>query len=136
MLRRHQALLISLVAVQDSHLVGHIAFSPVTISSDTTTIEAIGLGPMGVLPEFQRQDIGSQLVETGLQACSETNYGVVVVLGHLHYYPRFGFTPAKPYGIEWEHDAPVEAFMVKELKPGALVKTRGVVRYRPEFDAV
>jgi putative acetyltransferase len=124
-LRQHNALTISLVAVQDSRLVGHIAFSPVTITSDTITIDAIGLAPMAVLPEFQRQGIGSQLVEAGLTACHNTPYGIVVVLGHPHYYPRFGFTPAKPHGIVWEHDAPDEAFMVHELREGALAKTRG-----------
>ena len=63
-------------------------------------------------------------------------YGVVVVLGHPHYYPRFGFVPAKPLGIVWEHDAPDEAFMVKEIQEGALAHTRGVVKYRPEFATV
>src|SRR5262245_55743359 len=60
-LRRHDALTISLVAVKDSRLVGHIAFSPVMITSSTATIEALGLGPMAVLPAYQRRGIGSQL---------------------------------------------------------------------------
>ncbi|ETX07609.1 MAG: hypothetical protein ETSY2_10210, partial [Candidatus Entotheonella gemina] len=63
-------------------------------------------------------------------------YGVVVVLGHPHYYPKFGFTPSKPHGIEWEHEVPEDVFMVKELQPGALAQTRGVVKYRPEFNEV
>jgi putative acetyltransferase len=135
-LRQAGALLLSLVAVQDQRLVGHIAFSPVTISSDTTTVEALGLGPLGVLPALQRTGIGAQLVTAGLAACRETAYGIVVVLGHPAYYPRFGFTPAQPYGIAWEHGEPTDAFMVYELRPGALAHTRGVVRYRPEFAAV
>ena len=85
---------------------GHIAFSLVTITSSTATIEALGLAPMAVLPEFQRRGIGSQLVEAGLTACHHTPYGVVVVLGHPHYYPRLEFTPAKPLGIMWEHEVP------------------------------
>ena len=135
-LRRHSALTISLVAVQDGHLVGHIAFSPVTITSSTATMEALGLAPMAVLPAYQRRGIGSQLVEAGLTACYHTPYGVVAVLGHPHYYPRFGFVPAKPLGIVWEHDAPDEAFMVKEIQEGALARTQGVVKYRPEFATV
>jgi putative acetyltransferase len=129
-------LTISHIAIQDRDIVGHIAFSPVTISSDTTTIEAIGLGPMAVLPEFQRQGIGSQLVKAGLDTCRQTDYGVVVVLGHPEYYPRFGFTPSKPHGIVWEHDVPEEVFMIKELQQGALTHTQGVVKYRAEFDHV
>jgi putative acetyltransferase len=135
-LRRAGVLTISLVAVKDDLIVGHIAFSSVTIASDTNTIEAIGLGPMAVLPEFQRQDIGSQLVEAGLEACRQTDYSIVVVLGHPEYYPRFGFTPSKPHGIVWERDVPEEVFMVKEVKEGALLQTKGVVKYRPEFDHV
>jgi len=135
-LRRAEALTISLVAVQDDHIVGHIALSPVTVTSSTTTIEALGLAPMAVLPAYQRQGIGTQLVEAGLAACRATPYGIVVVLGHPHYYPRFGFTTAKPHGIVWEHDAPEEAFMVQEVKEGALGQVQGVVKYRPEFEAV
>jgi putative acetyltransferase len=91
---------------------------------------------MAVLPEYQRRGVGSQIVEAGLHACRKTPYGVVVVLGHPHYYPRFGFTPAKSHGIVWEHDVPEEVFMVQEIQAGALAQTRGVVQYRPEFAMV
>jgi putative acetyltransferase len=135
-LQQHNALTISLVAVKDGRLVGHIALSPVTITSSTATIEALGLAPMAVLPAYQRRGIGSQLVEAGLSACHNTPYDVVVVLGHPHYYLRFGFTPAKPLGIVWEHDVPEEVFMVHELREDALTQAKGVVKYRPEFDVV
>jgi putative acetyltransferase len=80
-LRRNGGLTISLVALRHDGIVGHIAFSPVTITlSDTATIDAIGLAPMAVLPEYQRMGIGSQLVEAGLKACHNTAYGIVVVL--------------------------------------------------------
>ena len=104
------------------------------ITSETNTADALGLGPLGVLPEYQNTGIGSKLVEAGLEACSKTNYGIVVVLGHPHYYPRFDFTSSKPHGIVWERDVPEEIFMVKELKGGALAQTQGVVKYRAEFD--
>ena len=91
---------------------------------------------MAVLPASQCRGIGSQLVGAGLNACHNTPYSIVVVLGHPHYYPRFGFVPAKFLGIVWEHDALDEAFMVQELREGALTQTKGVVKYRPEFQAV
>jgi putative acetyltransferase len=77
-LQQHNALTISLVAVLDGRLVGHIAFSLVTITSETGTIEALGLAPIAVLPAYQRRGIGSQLVEAGLTAGHYTPYGVVV----------------------------------------------------------
>ena len=135
-LRCAGTLTVSLVAMRAQCVVGHIAFSPVEIKSDASTIAAIGLAPLAVLPAYQRQGIGSQLVQAGLATCGEVGYGVVVVLGHPHYYPKFGFTPSKPYGIEWEHTVPEEVFMVKELQPGALAQTRGVVHYDPAFHEV
>jgi len=76
------------------------------------------------------------LVEVGLAACREAGHGIVIVLGHPDYYPRFGFRPATLYGIRWEHDAPDEAFMVVELREGTLDGVRGVARYHPAFEGV
>jgi putative acetyltransferase len=90
---------------------------------------------MAVLPERQGQGIGSQLVVAGLDVCRAAGYALVIVLGHLEFYPRFGFRPAPPLGIRWEHGADSH-FMVMELQPGALAGAGGVVRYRPEFDSV
>jgi putative acetyltransferase len=135
-LRRAEALTIAFVAVRHACIVGHIAFSPVTVTSSTTTSEALGLGPLAVLPAYQRQGIGTQLVQAGLRACRTTPYGLVVVLGHPGYYARCGFLTAQRYGLTWEHDAPAEAFMVYECKAGALGQIQGVVQYRPEFEAV
>ena len=91
---------------------------------------------MAVLPASQRPGIGSQLVEAGLTACHHTPYDVVVVLGYPHYYPRLGFTPANLHSLVWEHDVHAEVFMVQALREGALTRTKGVVKYRPEFDVV
>lgn len=135
-LRRRDEQLISLVALKDGQVVGHILFTPVTIQSDNEISSAVGLGPLAVLPEHQGQGIGAQLVEAGLEACRQARHEVVVVLGHPGYYPRFGFAPSRPLGITWERDAPEEAFMVLELHEGALAGRKGVVKFLPEFKGV
>ncbi len=135
-LRNSNALALSLVAENVGAIVGHIAFSPVTIESENPSFEALGLGPMAVLPNCQRTGIGSQLMKASLKECEKSRYGLVVVLGHPDYYPRFGFAPASQHEIIWEGKAPDEAFMVRELKKGELSKVRGIVKYRSEFNSV
>lgn len=135
-LRAHGALTLSLVAIANDELVGHIAFSPVTITGDGGVRQAIGLAPMAVAPAWQRRGVGTRLVREGLERLHAAGAPAVVVLGHRDYYPRFGFAPASRFGLRWEHPAPDAAFMALELLPGALTGAAGVVRYRPEFEAV
>ena len=135
-LRERGGFTLSLVAVRDGQVVGHILFSPVRIESPGSSFEAQGLGPMAVVPGVQREGIGSRLVEAGLEQLRQAGHEVVVVLGHAEYYPRFGFRPSSRYGIRWEKEVPEEVFMVIELRDGALGGRGGVVRYRPEFDEV
>jgi putative acetyltransferase len=123
---------ISLVATEDDAIVGHISFSPVTIGTDTSP-DCMGLAPMGVVPERQRRGIGTQLVGAGLEACRRHGIGVVVVLGHPGYYPRFGFVPAHQKGLQCEYPVPDDVFMAMELTPGALRERSGLVRYHPVF---
>lgn len=134
-LRANGKVTFSLVAVQDGEIVGHILFSPVTIESGEQTCAAVGLGPLAVRPEFQKQSIGSQLIARGLEQCRADGHVCVVVLGHSTYYPRFGFVPASRYGITCEYDVPDEVFMVIELRDGALEGRAGKVKYQPEFNA-
>ena len=132
-LRKRGAVSISLVAIQEDQVVGHILFSPVTIKSEHSSFEAIALGPMAVLPSHQRQGIGSQLVRAGLEQCKKLGQSIAIVLGHPEFYPRFGFKPSRPFGIRWENDVSPEVFMVAELSEGALNGRSGVVVYQPEF---
>jgi putative acetyltransferase len=135
-LRAKSKATLSLVAVENDRIVGHILFSPVTINSAERTFSAVGLAPMAVLPERQGRGIGSQLVKAGLIECRNTGYDCVVVLGHPTYYPRFGFVPASRYGLRSEYEVPDEAFMVLAWHAGVLKDRGGVVRYQPEFDGV
>jgi putative acetyltransferase len=130
-LRDAGAAAVSLVAVEDGRLIGHILFSPVTVEGCEATL--LGLAPMAVLPEAQRRGAGSLLVRAGLEACRRLGAAGVVVLGHPEYYPRFGFAPGRPQGLTCEFPSPDEAFMALELRPGGLTGVRGEVKYRPEF---
>jgi putative acetyltransferase len=88
-LREANALSLSLVAEMDGRIVGHIAFSPVSMSDGTEGW--FGLGPVSVLPEFQRQGIGCALIEEGLSRLKAMKARGVCLVGHPGYYARFGF---------------------------------------------
>jgi putative acetyltransferase len=133
-LRRQAEPLVSLVAVVDDAVAGHVLFSPVTVSTDPRA-RIMGLGPMAVLPARQRQGVGTALVRAGLDECRRLGFAAVVVLGHAAYYPRFGFSPASRYGLSCEYDVPDDVFMATELTPGALSGTSGVIRYHAAFGA-
>jgi putative acetyltransferase len=88
-LRAAKALTVSLVAEVDGRVIGHIAFSPVTISDGTRNW--YGLGPVSVLPEYQRKGIGKALIEEGLSRLKALNAQGCCVVGHPDYYRKFGF---------------------------------------------
>lgn len=92
-LRDSQQLTVSLVAEYEGQIIGHIAFSPVSISDGTT--DWYGLGPVSVQPEFQNQGVGSQLIHTGLEKLKTLKAAGCVLLGDPEYYARFDFK-AKP----------------------------------------
>lgn len=125
---------LSLVA-DDDGVVGHILFTPIAVDG-TPALLGRGLAPVAVLPERQRQGIGSLLVERGLELLRGQGCELVIVLGHPEFYPRFGFVPASRFGLlsQWE-GVPDEAFMALVMDESALVGVSGVARYLPEFDA-
>ena len=134
-LRKQAHPLVSLVAEAEGTVVGHILFSPVTLSG-YAHLKIMGLGPMAVLPAMQRQGIGSALVDAGLEACNKLGFGAVVVLGHPAYYPRFGFVPSTHYHIKCEYDVPDEVFMVLTLQPNYLQGVSGTIHYHEAFNQV
>jgi len=133
LLRAAGKAILSLVAVSEGEVVGHILFSLVTLDPPHADFNRVGLGPVAVSPEFQRQGIGSRLIREGLDRCRQMGYGLAVVLGDPRYYSRFGFRRASNYGLGNEYNAD-EDFMALELKEGALRDVRGVVKYASEFN--
>jgi len=88
-LRAAEALTVSLVAELDGRVVGHVAFSPVTMSDGTPNW--YGLGPVSVLPAYHRQGIGTALIQEGLCRLRALNAAGCCVVGHPEYYGKFGF---------------------------------------------
>jgi putative acetyltransferase len=131
-LRSRGALVISLVAVQDNEVIGHIAFVPINIDGSPTR-EGITLAPLAVLPTYQRKGVGIGLIKAGLTECRRLGYKFVVLVGHPDYYPQFGFIQAKSRGLICEYAAPDAAWMVLELHEGALSGKGGKVTFPPEF---
>jgi putative acetyltransferase len=131
-LREQAHPVVSLVAEDAGEVVGHIMFSPVSLSGHPE-LRLTGLAPMAVAPAHQRRGVGSALVRAGLERCRQLGFGAVVVLGHPSYYPRFGFEPSVRFGIRSEYEAPAEAFMLIELQPGYLQGAGGTVRYHAAF---
>ena len=131
-LRSKRLELVSLVAERDGVVLGHILFSPVSLHKHGE-LKLMGLGPMAVLPRYQREGIGSTLVREGLIRCRQLGVHAVVVVGHPQYYPRFGFAAASRYGVRCEYDVPDDVFMLLELARGALSRASGLVSYDQAF---
>lgn len=128
---------LSLVATQENTIIGHILFTKIKIiHDDKGENESLALAPMAVAPAFQKQGIGSLLIKHGLDKARELSYRSVIVLGHEHYYPKFGFVPADKWGIQSPYDVPKNVFMALELVTNGLTGVSGLVKYPKEFEAL
>jgi putative acetyltransferase len=128
---------LSLVAVVDDGIVGHVMISYVTLADAGTQRRVASLSPLAVAPEHQRRGIGSMLVSAVTAHADELGEPLVVLEGDPGYYSRFGFEPSAPLGIHikipsW---APPEAAQVLRLR-GYDPSIRGDVVYPPAFDLV
>jgi len=126
-LRDSDALTISLVAVSEKKVVGHIAFSPVTVSDGSPGW--YGLGPVSVLPELHRQGIGKALIREGLSSLKSLGAKGCVLVGDPGYYERFGFRSPPDLVIEGVPQENVLALAFTESK------TRGAVVFHDAFAA-
>jgi predicted N-acetyltransferase YhbS len=125
---------LSLVAELDGQLVGHILFTPLIIDNGQQQFQSLVLGPVSVLPEFQKQGIGGALIRAGHQKALELGFLSVILIGHPEYYPRFGYKPASGWGIKTHYELPSDdVFMAVELTENALSGVSGMVIFPPEF---
>ena len=135
-LRSNGNLALSLVAIENAQVIGHIGFSRVSIQgfSHDGSITGVGLAPLAVNPSHQKRGIGGQLIRAGFDACRESQFDFVVVLGEPVYYHRFGFTTASGLGLKNEYGVDAE-FMALELTENCLASAGGIVQYSSEFQA-
>ena len=119
---------LSLVALKNNKIVGYILFTIVKIGQ----YEELALAPLGVLPEEQRQGVGSRLIEEGHRIAKKLGYHYSIVLGSEQYYTKFGYVPAIKYGIKAPFDVPDENFMAIKLN-NSPSEIKGVVEYAKEF---
>lgn len=119
---------LTLVALLDDDILGHLAMSAVTL--DDREVRGLGLAPVAVAPEHQGRGVGSTLIRASLALAEATDWHFVVLLGHEHYYPRFGFESARPYGLTGDY-GDHDAWMVRPL--GANRVPKGHVRYCTAF---
>ena len=132
LLRDNGHSILSLAAEDGGEIVGHIMFSPMTIEGNGASWSAVCLAPVAVVPARQKEGIGSLLIQAGLAELRAAGHGAVILLGHPTYYPRFGFRPAREFGLHYQDDR--DAFMALELRPGVLEDVSGNVKFSPEFD--
>ncbi|MCY3779605.1 MAG: N-acetyltransferase [Chloroflexi bacterium] len=135
-LREDEALLLSHVAELNDKIVGHAAYSLVTVTDGDIVQRFPALGPIGVLPRYQGRGIGSALVRAGLEAMNDVGYGLLFLVGSPLYYPRFGYQPAQPLGFTSDYvedEGRHEHFMVAVLDEGVLGGARGHVRFHDAF---
>ena len=123
--------ILSLVAVDNNKIIGHILYTKATITQTDTSVSAQILAPLAILPAAQKGGVGQKLINEGLNQLQKTGTELVFVLGHPSYYPRCRFAPAgvqgfeAPYPIPEEHSA---AWMVQELNGDVLGRINGKVK--------
>lgn len=119
---------LSLIAEIDDRIAGHIMFTKARVGEDTVLV----LAPLSVLPEFQKQGIGTALIEEGHKIAKKLGYQYSLVLGSEKYYPRFGYRPAEQFGIEVPEGISSANFMAINLQDN-VKPISGTVTYAKEF---
>ncbi len=142
LLRENGQLSLSLVALLDDQVIGHIAFSPVAVVANSDppyeialSLNGLAIAPVAVLPKYQNQGAGRAIINHGLEFCkADDDIGFLVVLGAPSYYSQFGFSRAdESFGLGNEYNCGPE-FMGMELQPQALVQARDTtLRYASAF---
>ncbi|MBT3635015.1 MAG: N-acetyltransferase [Candidatus Marinimicrobia bacterium] len=123
--------ILSLVAIENERVIGHILYTKATITQTELAISAQILAPLAIHPDEQKKGIGEKLINEGIRQLRDHGTELVFVLGHPGYYPRCGFSPAGEKGFEAPYPIPEEhaaAWMVQALNGNALETANGKVQ--------
>lgn len=133
-LRKSDQLKLSLVAIENNDVVGHIAFSPMGFGDFRSNRNIVALAPMAVASARQKSGIGSRLIKEGLRILKLRGIAGVLLIGHPTYYPRFGFKPVQPnFGFSSEFNVPENVFLGLELIQGGLSCIDETAYFSEEF---
>lgn len=124
---------LSLIAKDNETIVGHALLTKCFIKNDSNSYEVLALAPVSILPSYQGKGIGTMLINKGIELAKSLGFSGIIVLGHEHYYPKFGFKRASLYNIKAPFDVPDSAFMALPLMENGLDDIHGVVNYSPAF---
>lgn len=120
---------LSLIAEIGGEAVGHVLLTRALIWNDAVVATTLALAPLSIVPEFQSQGVGKQLVSSAHGRAAGLGFGSVLVVGIPAYYPQFGYKPLSRYPITLPFEAPDENCMILQLRPGVLDGIAGRVRY-------
>ncbi|WP_432202634.1 GNAT family N-acetyltransferase [Staphylococcus warneri] len=124
---------LSLVAVYEDKIIGHILLSKILIDTEDKKVESLALAPISVLPEYQNKGVGRKLIQQALTIAEKLDFESVIVMGHEAYYPKFGFKKASHWGIQAPFEIPDELLMAIKLKDNGLDHVSGVIQYSNAF---
>ena len=124
---------LSLVATIDEEIVGHIICSKAEVKTDIETIPVLNIGPISVLPEYQRKGVGKALITEMIKKAKQLGHGAILFWGRPEYYPQFGFVAASGYGITDADGHSSPAFFAMELIDGYLANAKGGKYYESDI---
>ena len=124
---------LSIIAESNSQVVGHILLTKINIVNNQQSNPSLALAPISILPNFQKQGIGSKLIKYAHKKAIKMGYTSIILLGHPDYYTKFGYRPTENFGINLPFDVPKEYCMAIELINDSLNAIQGTVTYPKEF---
>ena len=119
----------SLVAKYENKIIGNILLYPIKIINAKREDVSLALAPISVLPKFQGNEIGSNLIREALEKTQKLGFKSVIVVGNSEYYPKFGFKKASKYGISAPFEVSEVSIFALELEKNIMKKCRGTVDY-------